>query len=110
MYLEIHSFIFQKTLRRIYILFKKPYFRPHFIIAAGNAVIRKNKATYGLSPKYYSVESIDYRNTKQIDFNFTKQLKNKKYILYIEQGTPFHPDLKLSKKEFDFFLLLPGIN
>ena len=99
-YLENQSYIFQKTLRRIYIFFKKPYFRPHFIIAAGDAVLRKNKATYGLSPKYFSVESIDYRNTKNIDLNFTKQLKNKKYILYIEQGVPFHPDLKLSKKEF----------
>lgn len=100
--IEMHSSVFQKVIRRFHKMLKKPYFNPTFIITAGSAVYRKNRAIYGSKPKYFIRESIDYQNSQQLDIDFTEKIKNKKYILFIEQGSPFHPDFKLSKTQFDY--------
>lgn len=94
---EMHSTVFQKVFRKLLKEHFYHQFNPSFIITAGNAVFKENKTTYGSNPKYFNTESIDSLKARQLNQKLITTLRNKKYFVYIEQGNPFHPDLKLIK-------------
>jgi len=98
-FIEKRSLLFSKIIRRVVRKIKKPFFNPDFIITAGKTPYLYNKLTYGSKPKYFNIPSIDYQKSVNIDQNGLDSLKNKKFIVLIEQGDPFHPDQKHIKQD-----------
>ena len=99
--IEGRSKLFRLGLRR----FKKqktiPNFKPSFVISAGQTVYNNFKATFGSKPSYFNTESMDFSRAMLLDNTVIESFKHKKYILFIEQGDPFHPDFKLLKMELE---------
>jgi len=99
--LEYRSKLLSTVLRRLKKHRTTPNFNPSFIITAGQIVYNRFFATFGSKPSYFNTVSTDFSRSMQLDNIFTESLKHKKYILFIEQGDPFHPDFKLSKMELE---------
>ena len=99
--LEYRSKLLSTVLRRLKKHRTTPNFNPSFIITAGQTVYNRFFATFGSKPNYFNSVSIDFSRSMQLDNIFTESLKHKKYILFIEQGTSFHPDFKLLKMELE---------
>ena len=88
--LEYRSKLLSTVLRRLKKHRTTPNFNPSFIITAGQIVYNRFFATFGSKPSYFNTVSTDFSRSMQLDNIFTESLKHKKYILFIEQGDPFH--------------------
>jgi len=99
--LENRSKLLSKVLRRIKKHKTTPKFNPSFIITAGQFMYNRFFATFGSKLNYFNTVSIDFDRSMQLDNTFIEPFKHKKYILFVEQGDPLHPDFKLLKMELE---------
>ena len=99
--LEDRLKLLSSVLRKIRKHKTNPSFNPSFAITAGQFVYDKSFATFGSKLNYFKSVSIDFYRSMQLDNTFIEPLKLKKYILFIEQGDPFHPDFRLLKMELE---------
>ena len=97
--IEEQSMLLRLGLRRFKKAMLMPNFKPSFVITAGQTIYNNLNATFGSKPSYFTTESIDYSRAMQLDTIVIESFKHKKYILFVEQGDPFHPDFRLLNME-----------
>lgn len=89
-------FRYCKTSLKIIFFAHKKIFKdnlnPRFVACAGDFNYEKYTAYFGGKAKVLKVYSRDYQRSLVLDELFLKTLDKDNYIVYVEQGDPFHPD------------------
>lgn len=81
-----------KVLSFFYKNIYKKNFNPSFVASAGEHNHKKFTALYGKNALCFNSYSNDYQKAIKLDRFVLDEFDKRNFILYIEQGDPFHPD------------------